>query len=38
VSFFKFELENYLFRKVDLVFHKNFNLLIEKEAMKGVVI
>ena len=38
ISFLKFELENYLLRKVDLIFHKDFNLLIEKEAMKGVEI
>ena len=34
----KFILENYLFRKVDLVFHKDFNSDIEKEAMKGIKI
>jgi len=34
----KFILENYLFRKVDLVFHKDFNRDIEKEAMKGIKI
>jgi predicted nucleotidyltransferase len=34
----KFELESYLFRPVDLVFHKNFDLPIEKEAEKGVLI
>ena len=38
VSFLKFELENYLLRKVDLIFHKDFNLLIEKEARRGVEI
>jgi predicted nucleotidyltransferase len=35
-SSLKFELENYLSRPVDLIFHKDFNLLIEKEAKKGV--
>ena len=34
----KFELQNYLQRPVDLVFHKDFNLEIEKEAKKGVAI
>jgi predicted nucleotidyltransferase len=37
-SFLKFELENYLYRPVDLVFHKDFNLAIEIEAIKGVKI
>jgi len=37
-STLKFKLENYLFRPVDLVFHKNFNLLIEKEGLKGIEI
>jgi len=32
----KFELERKLYRPVDLVFHKDFNLLIEKEAKKGI--
>jgi predicted nucleotidyltransferase len=32
----KFELERKLYRPVDLIFHKDFNLLIEKEAKKGV--
>ncbi len=34
----KFLLENQLFRPVDLVFHKDFSLLIEKEALKGIEI
>jgi predicted nucleotidyltransferase len=34
----KFELERKLYRPVDLVFHKDFNLLIEKEAKKGIKI
>jgi len=37
-STLKFELENKLFRPVDLVFHKDFNILIEKEAKKGIKI
>lgn len=34
----KFDLQNYLYRPVDLVFHKDFNLDIEKEAKKGIKI
>ena len=34
----KFELQNFLYRPVDLVFHKDFNLEIEKEARKGIAI
>jgi predicted nucleotidyltransferase len=34
----KFELENKLYRPIDLIFHKDFNLLIEKEAKKGIMI
>ena len=32
----KFELERKLYRPVDLVFHKDYDLLIEKEAKKGI--
>jgi len=34
----KFLLEEELFKPVDLVFHKDFNRKIEKEALKGVEI
>ena len=34
----KFFLEENLLRPVDLVFHKDFNRLIEKEALKGIAI
>jgi len=34
----KFLLEENLLRPVDLVFHTDFNRLIEKEALKGVLI
>ena len=34
----KYTLENNLLRPVDLVFHKDFNRLIEKEALKGIKI
>jgi len=37
-STLKFELERRVYRPVDLVFHKDFNLLIEKEAKKGIKI
>jgi len=34
----RFFLEEKLFKPIDLVFHKDFNKEIEKEAMKGVEI